>query len=73
MPWRFEPKAFGKAAKMFDIVGVAVLVGLTVALGWLARRAWRSTRRVLKWVGATFCCLLALVVGTALVVALVGY
>ncbi len=58
---------------MFDIVGVAVLVGLTVALGWLARRAWRSTRRVVKWVGATLCGLLALVVVTALVVALVGY
>ena len=58
---------------MFDILRVAILVGLTVALGWLARRAWRSTRRVLKWVGATLCGLLALVVAAALVVALVGY
>ena len=58
---------------MFDIVGVAVLVGLAVALSWLGRRAWRSTRRVVKWVGATLCGLLALVVVTALVVALVGY
>ncbi len=58
---------------MFDIVGVAVLVGLAVALGWLGRRAWRSARRVVKWVGATLCGLLALVVVTALVAALVGY
>ena len=58
---------------MFDVVGVAVLVGLAVALGWLGRRAWRSARRVVKWVGATLCGLLALVVATALVVALVGY
>lgn len=58
---------------MFDIVGVTVLVGLVVALSWLARRAWLSTRRVVKWVGATLCGLLALVVVTALVVALVGY
>lgn len=33
---------------MFDIVGVAVLVGLAVALGWLGRRDWLSTRRVVS-------------------------
>ena len=33
---------------MFDIVGVAVLVGLAVALSWLGRRAWLSAHRVVS-------------------------
>ena len=57
---------------MFDFLGVALLAGLTVALGWLARRSWRSGSRVLKWVGATLCGLFALVVAAALVIVLVG-
>ena len=58
---------------MFDFVGVPILVGLTVAFVWLARRAWRLRRPVLKWAGTVLCGLLALVVTAVLAVVLVGY
>lgn len=58
---------------MFDIVGIGILVVLAAALGWLARRAWQSTHRVLRWVGTTLSGLLTVVFVIALVLALVGY
>lgn len=58
---------------MFDFVGVGVLIVLIVLFGWLASRAWRSKRRILKWVGVVVAGLLTLVLTLALVVALIGF
>ncbi len=58
---------------MFDIPGVAVLIGLAALFGWLAWRAWHAGRRVLKWSGTLLAGLLRLAFTAALAVALVGY
>ena len=58
---------------MFDYVGVAVVIVVVAFFGWLARRAWRARRRLVKWVGAPLAGLVMLVGTAALAAALVGY
>ena len=65
--------ASAPAAIMFDYVGVAVVVVVVVSCGWLAGRAWRAKRRLVKWIGAPLAGLVALVGTAVLVAALVGY
>ena len=49
-----------------------VLVAAAVGCGWLAVRAWRATRPLLKWGGAALSGLATLVLGLVSVVALIG-
>jgi mono/diheme cytochrome c family protein len=58
---------------MFDVFGVSLLAGLAVLFGWLTRRAWRASRRILKLSGAVLSGLLTLVFAAALAAAVVGY
>ncbi|MFZ0546993.1 MAG: cytochrome c [Candidatus Promineifilaceae bacterium] len=58
---------------MFDIVGVAVLVILILIFAFLTSRAWKSKRRLLKWVGTILSGLLALIMTGLLILALIGY
>lgn len=58
---------------MFDFVGVIVLVALVALFSWLAKRAWGSKRKILKWVGLVLAGLLTLIFALALVVALIGF
>lgn len=58
---------------MFDYIGVAMVVAVVASFGWLARRAWRARRPLVKWVGASLAGLVALVGSAVLAVALVGY
>lgn len=58
---------------MFDFFGVSLLLLLVLVFGWLASRAWRVKRPVLKWLGATTVGLLTLVLGVLLGAALFGY
>jgi len=58
---------------MFDYIGVAMVVAVVASFGWLARRAWRARRRLVKWIGAPLAGLVALVGTAILIAALVGY
>jgi cytochrome c553 len=64
---------FHKEQYMFDFVGVLALVMLGALFGWLALRARRAQRPVLKWGGLAVSGLLSLVFTLALLVALVGF
>jgi mono/diheme cytochrome c family protein len=58
---------------MFDLPGVLLLVLLVFVPAWLARRAWRARRPVVKWLGTTVAGLSALAVAILLGAALFGY
>jgi mono/diheme cytochrome c family protein len=58
---------------MFDFVGVAILILLTVLFGWLLTRAWGSKNAILKWVGSILTGLLTLLSGLLLVLGLIGF
>ena len=58
---------------MFDITGLSILLLLLVLFGWLARRAWRARRPLVKWIGAMVPGILALAVAVVLGAALLGY
>ena len=58
---------------MFDYVGVALVIAVVVFCGWLAGRAWRARRRLVRWIGVSLAGLVALVGTAVLAVALVGY
>ncbi len=58
---------------MFDLFGVLALVILLILFAWLARRAWRSKRRIIKWPGVVLAGLLSLLSLAVLVLALIGF
>ncbi len=55
-----------------NIIGALVLVALAVLFVWLARRAWRSKRGSVKWVGIVLAGLLTLLLGSSGVFAAIG-
>ncbi|MEP7357625.1 MAG: hypothetical protein ABI847_10330 [Anaerolineales bacterium] len=55
-----------------NIVIWLVLLALTVGLGWLALRAFRARRGLVKWVGGVLAALLTLVLGLVTVIAALG-
>jgi mono/diheme cytochrome c family protein len=58
---------------MFDVFGVMAMVLLIAGFGWLALRARRASRALVKWGGLGLSGLLAVACSGALVVALVGF
>jgi mono/diheme cytochrome c family protein len=58
---------------MFDIAGVAILVVVIAAFGFLTTRAWKVKRTLLKWVGVVISGLLTLIPTALLVLALIGF
>jgi len=58
---------------MVDIPSIVIVVALTGLFAWLALRAWRSPRRVMKWVGSSLAGLLTLACTAILVATLIGY
>jgi mono/diheme cytochrome c family protein len=54
------------------IVGLLVLLALVVLFGWLAKRAWGSKHKVLKWPALVLAGLLTLIFALVFVVALMG-
>ncbi|HEX7587945.1 MAG TPA: hypothetical protein VF478_06480, partial [Anaerolineae bacterium] len=54
------------------IVGLLVLLVLVVLFGWLAKRAWGSKHKVLKWPALVLSGLLTLAFVLVFVVALMG-
>lgn len=58
---------------MFDSVGILFLVGLSVLLGFLTRRAWRIKSRLLRWGGVVGAGLLTLIPVVLLGLALRGF
>lgn len=54
------------------IVGLLVLLALVVLFGWLAKRAWGSKHKVLKWPALVLAGLLTLLFALVFVVALMG-
>lgn len=57
---------------MIDFIGLAVVLLLAVAFGYLVKRAWGSKNKILKWVGVIGAGLLTLVFAAAFIGALVG-
>ncbi len=55
-----------------NLIALAIIIALTVGLALLTRRAWRSNRRVLKWVGVILAGLLTLVFALVVVFAGIG-
>ena len=55
-----------------NILILVLIVGLAVLFGWLTRKAWKSGRPLLKWVGALLSGLLTLVVAFVSVLGIVG-
>jgi mono/diheme cytochrome c family protein len=55
------------------IVSILALFILAVVFGWLAVRAWRARRALIRWLGALIACLLALVFAAAAAIASIGY
>lgn len=59
--------------KMFDFIGVSILILVVVLFAWLTRRAWRLRRPIVKWVAAIASAILMLAAGVFLSAALFGY
>jgi cytochrome c553 len=57
---------------MIDFIGLAVVLLLAVAFGYLVKRAWGSKNKILKWVGVIDAGLLTLIFAAAFIGALVG-
>ncbi len=57
---------------MIDFVGLLILLALVVLFGWLALRAWRSRRPLLKWLGGIVATLLTVLLAVVLVVGIFG-
>ncbi|TAH53693.1 MAG: c-type cytochrome [Chloroflexota bacterium] len=57
---------------MIDFIGLAIVLLLAVAFGYLVKRAWGSKNKILKWVGVIGAGLLTLVFAAAFIGALVG-
>src|SRR5262245_18694423 len=53
-------------------ISIAVVIGLALLFGWLACRAWRARRALVKWPGAIVSGLLAALCTLVGVVALLG-
>lgn len=58
---------------MFDFLGVTVVVVLTALFSWLALRAWRARRPVVKWAAFSLAGLLSLAGLAILAATLLGY
>ena len=58
---------------MFDILGVTGLLALALFATWLATRARRANRRLVKWVGLVLSSVLTLACTLAIGLALVGF
>ncbi|MEZ4770194.1 MAG: hypothetical protein R2844_17430 [Caldilineales bacterium] len=58
---------------MFDIAGVIILIALIALFGFLATRAWKLKRPLLKWFGVAACGLLTLIPAVLLVLGLSGF
>lgn len=57
---------------MSDWVGFFILVALAILFAWLTRRAWKSKRAVLKWVGVLLGGLLTLILAFLCITAAIG-
>ena len=55
-----------------NLIGLVVLIALAVFFAWLTRRAWRSKRGPIKWVGVVLAGLPTLLLGLLSVFAAVG-
>ena len=55
-----------------NLVGLLVLIAFVVLFAWLARRAFRSKRGLIKWVGVVLAGLPTLLLGLLSVVAVIG-
>jgi len=55
-----------------NLVGLIVLIALAIGFAWLTRRAWRSKRGSIKWVGVVMAGLATLLLGLLSVFAAVG-
>jgi cytochrome c553 len=55
-----------------NVIGLLVLLALVVLFGWLAKRAWGSKRKILKWVGIVLASLMTLILAVVTVVAAIG-
>ncbi|MBI3740709.1 MAG: cytochrome c [Chloroflexi bacterium] len=55
-----------------NIIALAILVAVVVLFAMLTRRAWRSKRRALKWIGVVLSGLLTVLLGLISVFALIG-
>ena len=55
-----------------NVVTLVVLAGVVLLFAWLARRAWRSRNRAVRWVGAPLAALLAVLLGLIGVVGAYG-
>jgi len=58
---------------MFDFVGISLVLVVVASFVWLAHRARRARRPLVKWVGAVLAGLVVLLGTAVLAVALVGY
>ncbi len=65
--------ARGKEAAMFDIPGITGLLALALFATWVATRARRDNRRLVKWVGLVLSSVITLACTLAIGVALVGF
>jgi mono/diheme cytochrome c family protein len=56
-----------------NLLSVLILIGLVLVFGWLASRAWRSRRAIIKWPGTFLAGLLALLLAVITVTAVLGF
>lgn len=57
---------------MIDFVGLAIVLILTLAFGYLVKRAWGSKNKILKWAGVILGGLLTLIFAAAFIAAVIG-
>lgn len=57
---------------MIDFIGLAIVLLLAVAFGYLVKRAWGSKNKILKWAGVVLAGLLTLVFAAAFIAAIIG-
>ena len=55
------------------IISLIIVIALTVFFGWLATRAWRAQRAIVKWPGVVVAGLLATLGALVAGVALFGF
>ncbi len=55
-----------------NLIALVVFTGITLALGWLARRAWRARNALVKWVGVVLASLLTLILALFTVLGALG-
>jgi len=57
---------------MIDFVGLAVILLVALAFGYLTKRAWGAKNKVLKWVGVVLAGLLTLIFAAGFIAAVMG-